>query len=70
MPRDAQIKAMLAQFDWEARSRVEDAAGGLAGAALVIHVHPAWALAVAAFLVVSTALYFYREAPLELSVRK
>ncbi len=44
--------------------------GALAGAALVIHVHPAWALAVAAFLVVSTALYFYREAPIELSVPK
>ena len=35
MPRDAQIKRMLAHFDWDALSRVEDAAGGLAGAALV-----------------------------------
>lgn len=35
MPRAAQVKGMLAQFDWEARSRVEDGAGGLAGAVLV-----------------------------------
>ena len=30
--------------------------GALAGAALVIHVHPAWALAIAAGIVVCTAL--------------
>jgi GNAT superfamily N-acetyltransferase len=35
MPREAQLKGMLAQFDWDARSRVEEGAGGLAGAALV-----------------------------------
>jgi uncharacterized membrane protein YoaK (UPF0700 family) len=42
--------------------------GALAGAALVIHVQPAWALAIAAFIVVCTAVYFAREAPLELGV--
>ncbi|MGO9854404.1 MAG: YoaK family protein [Acidimicrobiales bacterium] len=42
--------------------------GALAGAALVIHVHPAWALATAAFIVVCTTVYFAREAPLELGV--
>ncbi len=35
IPREAQLQGMLAQFDWEARSRVEDGAGGLAGAVLV-----------------------------------
>ena len=40
--------------------------GALVGAALVVHVHPAWALAIAAFIVVCTAVYFGREAPLEL----
>lgn len=35
MPRESQIKGMLAEFDWDARSRVEDGAGGLAGAVLV-----------------------------------
>jgi uncharacterized membrane protein YoaK (UPF0700 family) len=40
--------------------------GAFVGAALVIHVHPAWALAVAALIVVSTAVYFASEAPLEL----
>ncbi len=44
--------------------------GALAGAALVIHVHPEWALAIAAFIVVCTALYFAREAPLELGIAK
>jgi len=44
--------------------------GALAGAALVIHVHPAWALGVAAGIVVCTALYFAREAPLELGIAK
>ena len=33
------------------------------GAVLVIHVHPAWALGVAAGIVVCTAVYFAREAP-------
>ena len=44
--------------------------GALAGAALVIHLHPQWALAIAAFIVVCTALYFAREAPLELGIAK
>ncbi len=44
--------------------------GALAGAALVIHVHPAWALGVAAGIVVCTAVYFAREAPLELGIAK
>jgi ribosomal protein S18 acetylase RimI-like enzyme len=35
VPREAQVKGMLAQFDWDARSRVEDGARGLAGAVLV-----------------------------------
>ena len=35
MPREAQVNGWLGQFDWEARSRVEDGAGGLAGAVLV-----------------------------------
>ncbi|MHB8610968.1 MAG: GNAT family N-acetyltransferase [Candidatus Dormibacteraceae bacterium] len=35
MPRDAQVKGMLGQFDWNARSRVEDGARGLVGAVLV-----------------------------------
>ncbi len=42
--------------------------GALAGAALVIHVHPAWALASAGAIVAATAVYFAREAPLELGV--
>ncbi len=42
--------------------------GALAGAVLVVHVHPAWALAAAAAIVVCTALYFAREAPLELGM--
>ena len=44
--------------------------GALVGAALVVHVHAAWALAIAAFIVVSTAVYFLRAAPLELGVAK
>src|SRR5580704_1373002 len=44
--------------------------GALAGAALVIHVHPAWALGIAAGIVACTALYFAREAPLELGIVK
>jgi ribosomal protein S18 acetylase RimI-like enzyme len=35
MPRDARVKGLLAQFDWDARCRVMDVAGGLAGAVLV-----------------------------------
>lgn len=41
-------------------------AGALVGAVLVLHVHPAWALAVAAVVVVGTAVYVVRETPLEL----
>ena len=40
--------------------------GALVGAALVVHVHPTLALAAAAAIVVCTAVYFARQAPLEL----
>ncbi len=42
--------------------------GAVVGATLTIHVHPAVALAVAAVLVTSTAVYLLRERPPELSV--
>jgi uncharacterized membrane protein YoaK (UPF0700 family) len=41
-------------------------AGAVAGAALVLHVSPAWALGVAAVLALGAAGYFGRQAPLQL----
>ena len=41
-------------------------AGALAGAALVLHVSPAWALGVAAVLALGAAGYFGRLEPLQL----
>jgi len=40
--------------------------GALVGALLVQHLQPAWALGIAAALVVTTGVYFFREVPLEL----
>ena len=40
--------------------------GALVGALLVQHLHPGWALGIAAAIVVSTGAYFFREVPLEL----
>jgi uncharacterized membrane protein YoaK (UPF0700 family) len=40
--------------------------GALVGAVLVQHLHPGWALVIASVILVLTALYFFREAPLEL----
>lgn len=40
--------------------------GALVGAVLVQHLHPGWALVIASVILVLTALYFSREAPLEL----
>jgi uncharacterized membrane protein YoaK (UPF0700 family) len=42
--------------------------GALVGAILVLHAGATWALSIAAGLVAATAIYFYREAPLELGV--
>ncbi len=49
-------------------SVVSQFAGALVGALLVLHVNPAWALGVAAGIVVGTAAFFYREAPVELGL--
>jgi uncharacterized membrane protein YoaK (UPF0700 family) len=40
--------------------------GALVGALLVQHLEPAWALGIAAAILVTTWAYFYREVPLEL----
>jgi uncharacterized membrane protein YoaK (UPF0700 family) len=42
--------------------------GALVGAALVVHLHPGWALGLACVLLVGTAAYFSRAAPLELGL--
>jgi uncharacterized membrane protein YoaK (UPF0700 family) len=42
--------------------------GALVGAVLVVHLHPGWALALACVLLVATAAYFSREAPVELGL--
>jgi uncharacterized membrane protein YoaK (UPF0700 family) len=42
--------------------------GALVGAILVLHAGATWSLSIAAGLVAAAALYFYREAPLELGV--
>ncbi len=42
--------------------------GALVGAVLVLHVGAAWSLGVAAGIVVCTAAFFYREAPVELGL--
>ncbi len=42
--------------------------GALVGAVLVLHAGATWSLSIAAGLVAAAALYFYREAPLELGL--
>ncbi len=42
--------------------------GALVGAVLVLHAGAAWALAVAAGIIVGAAAFFYREAPVELGL--
>ncbi|HEY1652976.1 MAG TPA: YoaK family protein [Acidimicrobiales bacterium] len=42
--------------------------GALVGAVLVVHLQPGWALGIACMLLVTTAAYFSRAAPLELGL--
>jgi uncharacterized membrane protein YoaK (UPF0700 family) len=42
--------------------------GALVGAVLVLHAGATWSLSIAAALVAAAALYFYREAPIELGL--
>ncbi len=42
--------------------------GALVGAALVVHLHPGWALGLASVLVVALAVYLFRTAPVRLGL--